>query len=81
VEAIPPEQPDDAQGAAGTVLVQVDLSADSKILKVSLFKSSGNAALDRAAIHSTPQSTFQTERLNCQYIPASYIFRVGFQAQ
>jgi TonB family protein len=56
-----PEYPDSAldAGVEGTPRVQVDINPDGTVRSVTLVQSSGNAAIDQAAIQSARSSSFQ----------------------
>jgi protein TonB len=81
---VEPEYPDMArqQGAVGTVQVKVTLSASGAVLATAVYKSSGNQALDRAAISAAKASSYSPEVDDCQAQSGKdYLFRVDFTGQ
>ena len=80
---VDPEYPDIArqQGASGVTQVKVTLTATGAVSNVTVYKSSGNAALDQSALTAARASTFNPEIENCAKIPGSYIFRAEFNPQ
>jgi protein TonB len=81
--AVQPETPDIAreQGATGTTQVKVTLTPTGSVTSATVYKSSGNQALDNAAVMAAKQSTYAPAVENCVKVPGDYIFRVDFAAQ
>jgi TonB family protein len=81
--AIEPDYPDLArqQGAVGTVLVRVSLSASAVVTDTRIYKSSGNAQLDKAALAAARASSYAAEVDDCQPAAGIYIFHVDFTGQ
>jgi protein TonB len=69
------------QGATGIAEIRVDLSATGKVLGVSVYKSTGNAALDQAALEAARSSTFSPDVVNCVPVAGFYRFHVDFESQ
>ena len=65
------------RGITGSVEVEVDLNADSKITTVSIDKSS-DPALNAPALMAARASTFKTQVVNCRPVAASYLYIVEF---
>ncbi len=65
------------RGITGSVEVEVDLNADSKITTVSIHKSS-DPALNAPALMAARASTFKTQVVNCRPVAASYLYIVEF---
>ncbi len=78
LDPYPPETPAIAQsqGITGTVEVQVDLDANSKILATRA--TSGPSILRNAALTATKSSKFKTEIRNCLPQAATYRYIVEF---
>ena len=82
-QAVEPDYPDIArqQGAVGTTQVKVTLDATGNPVDVSIYKSSGNAALDQSAMKAARATQYNAETQNCDKIPGSYIFRADFTGE
>ena len=78
--AFTPEIPEIArqQGAAGTVYVKIDLTADGTLSSASIIRSSGNQALDQAALRATRESSFAPAVQSCSPVGGSYVYVVDF---
>jgi len=76
-----PEMPESAVAAeaSGDVVVQVDLSAEGKVEKGTIVRSSHNFALDREAMRVVNETLFTPAIAGCQAIPSSYLYTVSFQ--
>jgi periplasmic protein TonB len=77
---VEPEYPEIArqQGAVGTTQVKVTLTATGGVSAATVYKSSGNAALDNAAVAAARASSYAPETENCAPIAGSYLFRADF---
>jgi len=82
-QAVPPDYPDIArqQGAAGSTLVRVTLDAQGHVLAASIYKSSGNMALDNSAMQAAKASRYRAEVVDCVPTGGQYIFHADFDAQ
>ena len=69
------------QGAVGTAVVKVTLSADGAVSATSINKSAGNAALDQSAIAAAKATSYNAETVNCVPTAGSYLFQVDFTGQ
>ncbi|MGB8205592.1 MAG: energy transducer TonB, partial [Candidatus Baltobacteraceae bacterium] len=80
---VEPDYPDIArqQGATGTVQVKVTLTATGAVAGASVYRGSGNASLDNAAVKAAEQSSYTPEIEDCQPIAGSYLFRADFTGQ
>ncbi len=78
---VQPEVPEMAQqqGATGTAEVEVSLSASGGVLGTSIYKSTGNQALDQAALGAARQSSYYPAKENCNSVPGHYKFVVQFE--
>ena len=67
VKAVEPAMSDTArrQGAVGTVQVRVTLDVDGSVLGASIYKSSGNSELEKAALAAARASTYSPEMQDC----------------
>ena len=70
-----------AQGATGTVTVKVALSASGAVESATVYKGSGNSALDQAALKAARNSRYAPEIEDCQKVPGQYLFVVEFASQ
>lgn len=61
-----------------TVLVAVAIDGDGSVLSTKIYKSSGNAKLDNAAITAARRSTYSPKVADCNPTRADYLFRVLF---
>jgi TonB family protein len=75
-----PETPAFAQisGAAGDVVVRVDLMPDGSLQDAAVAQSSGSAALDREALRVARESEYSPALESCRAVPGSYLFTVTF---
>jgi protein TonB len=74
------EYPETARqsGAVGSVDVEVSLTATGAVTGTSIYKSSGNAALDAAGVRAAQDSTYKPELLDCKPSPGTYLFHADF---
>ena len=77
---VQPKYPESAreQGATGTVQVKVSLNPSGGVISTSIYKSSGNAELDQAALVAARESTYSPEIEDCQPVGGTYLFRASF---
>ena len=61
------------------VLVEVRVGANADVLSATIYKSSGNVVVDRAAIASARQSTYEPKLVNCVPVAGDYLFRILFK--
>lgn len=73
---VEPTYPEDAivEGAEGTVIVLVTIGPDGSPSDVRVWVSSGNAALDRAALVAAERSTYAPPEVNG--VPATQTYRI-----
>jgi TonB family protein len=76
------EYPDSAiaQHAAGTTSIDLTIDAQGNVAGTNVYGTSGNAALDRAALDAANASLFAPGVRQCNAIPSHYLFRVTFNA-
>jgi protein TonB len=76
-----PEYPDAARiaGATGVTEVRVALSSTGVVTGLDILKSSGNKALDAAALQAARSSTYAPDIRNCEPVPGTYRFVAEFQ--
>jgi protein TonB len=81
--AVSPDYPDIArqQGAVGTTQVKVTLDANGTPVDVSVYKSSGNAALDNSALKAAKETEYEPDIINCVKTPGAYLFRADFTGE
>ncbi len=82
VHTVTPAYPREAASKAleGGVTVRVTIGVNGSVTAASVLKTSGNAALDAAAVAAAKASTFTPKTVNCAPTPASYAFHVMFAA-
>jgi periplasmic protein TonB len=80
---VEPDYPDLArqQGAVGTVQVKVSLTPTGSVVSTSVYKSSGNALLDKAALAAARASSYAPEVEDCSPVAGTYLFRADFSSQ
>ena len=66
------------QGVSGTSVVKIDLNARGDLVAQSLFSSSGNPLLDKAALQSARMSSYTSETRNCEYVGGTYLYTVEY---
>ncbi len=78
---VSPDTPEMAkqQGLTGTSMVKVSLSATGSVLGATIYKSSGSALLDNAAVQAAKESSYSPEIDNCAKVAGDYIFRADFE--
>jgi TonB family protein len=80
-----PEQPEYPQSAKslglGPVSVQVAITVDASgnVVDAHVDKSSGNAAIDEAALRAASGSKYSPKLVNCQEVAGKYLFRSDFE--
>jgi TonB family protein len=81
---VEPDYPDLArqQGAVGTVQVKIVLNSTGGVTNATVYKSSGNALLDRAAVAAARASSYSPEVEDCAPVNGgTYLFRADFSSQ
>lgn len=78
--AFAPEIPEIArqQGSTGTVYLKIDLMPDGTLAGAGIARSSGNPALDQAALRATRESSFAPAIQSCSPVGGSYVYIVDF---
>jgi TonB family protein len=67
------------QGFIGTANVHVDLDNDGTVHEAHIFSSTGNALLDREALHVAQSLKFAPDRDACPAMAGSYSVLVNFE--
>jgi protein TonB len=62
----------------GTAIAKIDIDASGKIVKTAIQKSSGNAALDQAALKASRESSFKAATEECKPVASVYVMVVDF---
>ena len=70
---------DQSDGFAGTAKVKVDLDAAGQVVGTSIYESTGNMQLDRAALSAARESRYAPEERDCKNVAGSYLFTIDFQ--
>jgi TonB family protein len=65
-------------GVSGIVQVKIDLSSAGNLSNAAIFSSSGNSALDEAALQSARMTRFTSEVAHCRHVAGSYLYQVEF---
>jgi TonB family protein len=78
---VPVDYPDIAaeQNRSGTAVIQVNLADTGALREATLFESSGNQFLDRAAMLAARQQTYSPQIVRCESVGGSYLVNVDFQ--
>jgi TonB family protein len=64
---------------AVTVEVEVVVGPAGKVSRAWIYKSSGDTAIDGAALHAARESTYSPKLVNCRPTEGNYLFRADFQ--
>jgi TonB family protein len=67
------------QNFSGTAVVEVDLAQTGAIRNATIFESSGNTLLDRAALLSAREQTYSPQMVGCEPVSGSYLITVDFE--
>ena len=80
---VTPDTPEMAreQGITGVSQIEVTLDASGAVMSASVYKSSGSAALDNAALAAARASRYSPALESCHAVGGSYLFRAEFDAQ
>ena len=62
--------------AEGTAIVKLEIDANGKVLKTSVQKSTGNAALDGAATKAGRETTFKAATESCKPVASVFLMVV-----
>lgn len=83
MHGVAPDYPDLArqQGAAGATQVRVTLDARGTVAATAIYRSSGNAALDNAALVAARASSYAAAVENFVRVGGSYLFRAEFSGE
>ncbi len=81
--AAEPDYPDIArqQGATGTAIVRVYVDPTGALIAGNIYKSSGNAALDQAAMNAARRTAYLPAYKNCRAVAGDYSFEADFSGQ
>jgi len=77
-----PEYPQSAKPLGlGPVSVQIEVTVDASgnLVGARVYKSSGNQAIDEAALHAASRSRYSPKVINCQAVTGDYLFRSDFE--
>lgn len=66
------------QGAAARTIVRVSLDAGGNVTGGTVAQSSGNMALDQAAITAARHTTYEPQLERCNAVPSTFFFAVDF---
>lgn len=82
-QKVTPDMPEIARqmGASGTAQVKVSLDANGNVTNASIYTSTHNAALDKAAVQAAQQSKYRPDIVNCVPTAGSYLYVVTFENQ
>jgi len=76
------QQPDYPRSARGlgyvTVQIEVTVDASGNLDRVRVYKSSGNQAIDDAALQAASRSKYAPKVINCEAVTGDYLFRADF---
>ena len=82
-QKVTPDMPEVARqmGATGTAQIKVTLDAKGNVTATSIYKSTGNRALDQAALQAAQQSKYSPDIRDCVGVAGSYLYVVTFESQ
>lgn len=78
LDAISPDEPEDAAGVQATAQVQVSLDDRGRVTDAHIYTSTGTMSLDRAAVDAARRSTYAPSIVDCQPAGGTYLFKVDF---
>ena len=81
IQAAPPVYPESARELGLGIVnakVVVTVSPTGSVIAVKIVQSTGNMALDQAAISAARQSTYSPKVVNCEPVASQYLFSVTF---
>lgn len=80
IDAVTPDRPQLAEdeGATGRVQVRVDLAPSGAVVTAKVYVSSGNAALDAAAVTAAMHARYAPANDGCTAIGGSYLYVVDY---
>ncbi len=67
------------EGAVGTVRIKVSLAANGAVTNTGVYSTSGNAALDAAALDAARRTTYNPEVFECKPLTGDYLFTADFR--
>ncbi len=74
-----PKSASDIRFGSVSVEVRVMVGSTGQVVVASVYKSSGNMAIDQAALQAARQSTYSPALKNCHPTEGDYLFRADFQ--
>jgi TonB family protein len=76
-----PAEPKIPQGlnVEGSSEMQVTIAPNGSVEKVTIWKSSGYATIDRAVAQAAMHSKYSPKRVNCRPVAGTYLFRADFK--
>lgn len=82
-QKVTPDMPEIARqmGASGTAQIKVSLDANGNVTAATVYTSTHNSALDKAALQAAQQSRYSPEIDNCVKTAGSYLYVVTFESQ
>jgi TonB family protein len=82
IDAMSPAYPDSARDLGldvVSVFVEVTIDAQGRLVDTKIYRSSGNAAIDQAALREARQSSYAPKIVDCVPVEGTYIFHADFQ--
>jgi TonB family protein len=82
VHQVTPGWPEFARRVPGTrqVAIAVEIAPNGKVRSLRVLQSSGDVALDTAAMRAAQQSTYAPKIVDCKPRAGTFIFRVTFSS-
>jgi TonB family protein len=65
--------------AGGLAIVAVTIAPNGSVTRLNLWKSSGNAQIDRSVINAAQHSKYSPKLVDCKAVAGSYLFRATFK--
>ena len=82
INAMSPDYPESVRDLGlgrVSVLVQVTIDAEGRLVDAKIFQSSNNAAIDQSALRAARQTTYAPRIANCAPVEGTYIFHADFE--
>jgi periplasmic protein TonB len=82
LNAVQPDYPESARDLGlgeVTAEIKVTVGSSGNLEAAAIYKSSGNSAVDQAALRAARQSSYSPKIVNCEPAAGDYLFRADFQ--
>jgi TonB family protein len=62
----------------GTAIMRVTIAPSGHVVRLSIWKSSGNVEIDKAVLDAAQKSKYSPKLVNCEPVEGAYLFRADF---